>query len=190
MGKKLRLRATRKVYPYLLLWNRCRWAFEDSKEHVEFEYLYLYSMLLCAFTLEAYLNHLGKLQCHEYWPELESKRPIEKLDEISSIIGLQLDRSRRPSQTFKEIFEFRNDIVHAKPAEVIAEIEYPVEEFLKADELPPEPPTDWEKALNPDKANRFFQDTEAMIIFLHKGSGLGDKPFEGTFSRTRWEGNI
>lgn len=188
MSKVLRMEGQRKVFPYILLWHRCSWALDDARKGGEFEYIYLYAMLLCAFTLEAFLNHLGRIRFPSNWKDFEYKRPIEKLDDVSSILNLDISKGERPFQTFKQIFDFRNDLVHAKPAEVSAIVEFPFDEFLKPDKLPPDPLTNWEKSLSPDTAEMYFEDTKEMIRILFVDAGLGDDPFNEIYSRTSWKG--
>lgn len=186
----MRISASRQVNPYILLWNRCNKAFQDAEKSKELEYLYLYSMLLCAFTLEACLNHLIKYKYPGDWRKFErSHSPDEKIDELSRICGFSIDKGRRPFQSFKKIFNLRHAIVHAKPEQISEEFDYDLEKFLEPDELPPIPKTTWEEVLTATEAQLFLADTEEMIIQLFKLCGFVDDPFKQLYSRTQWEGN-
>ena len=116
--------------------------------------------------------------------------PEEKLDKLSEILGFNTDKGKRPFQTFKLVFDFRNDIVHAKTVKLEETSTFPIDKFLQADELPPLPLTKWETTLNTKNATRFFEDSQKMIAFLYKESGFGDDPFEEVYSRTTFEGNL
>ncbi len=79
------------------------------------------SMLFCSFTIEACLNHLGE-KMFLFWEPLKKKlNPGEKLDILSVALSFQPDFEKRPFQTFRSIFKFRNWLVHAKIEKLILE---------------------------------------------------------------------
>jgi hypothetical protein len=173
----------------VLLWNRCKRAFQDAEKSKELEYLYLNSMLLCAFTIEACLNHLIMHKYPGDWRKYErSHSPDEKLDKLSKICGSTIDKGRRPFQSFKKIFNLRHAIVHAKPEHISEEFDYDLEKFLEPNELPPIPKSAWEKLLTPRDARLFLDHTEEMIDQLFKLCGIVDDPFSQQYSRTEWKG--
>ena len=183
--------ATREVYPWILLWNRCTWALEDAATAKDREYLYIFSMMMSAFTLEAFLNHLLRFRRPQGWPEFERKAtPAQKLRALCTALGVKHDKQHRPFSTFSEIFRFRNDLAHAKPVTLSRTFDYPIREFLEAKKLPPFPLTPWERALRPATARKFHGDTRDMILALYAAADMGDKPFDETFSRTRWKGTL
>ncbi len=191
MSDNLEIKATRNVNPWILLWNRCKWAYNEAETgNVQEPYL-LFSMLLCAFSLEAFMNHLLRIYYPGDWENYERRTsPIDKLDKISEILKFDVDKGRRPFQTFKSIFDFRNDIVHAKTIKLEETISYPIDKFLKAEELPPIPLTRWEKSLTSKDAKKFFEDSEKIIFIMHEKANLGDDPFDGIYSRTRFKGSL
>lgn len=142
------------------------------------------AMLFSAFTLEAFLNHLGAKRI-SYWDVLQRKLgPEEKLQVLCKDIGYKPDRSRPPFQTFSIIFDFRNAIVHAKT-------EYPSYEgelILEEGQRPPKPLVGWEKQITLDTAQRFFDDTKAMLTELHYAAKLREPLFipEEVFGETEW----
>ncbi len=137
------------------------------------------------------MNHLLRFKYTGDWKAFEHKAsPDEKLDEIAKLMDYEIDKGISPFQTFHPIFEFRNDLVHAKPIKLEETFQYPIDKFLEADELPPLPISRWEKSLTPEAAQRFFEDTKLMILSLYSHAELGEDPFMDTFSRTRWEGTL
>ena len=187
----MRVNATREVYPWILLWSRCTWALEDASTGGERQYLFIFSMLLCAFTLEAFLNHLLRFRRPDSWDDYErNASPAQKLAEVSKIIGFKLDKGRRPFRTFPEVFRFRNDLAHAKPITLSQTFKYPVQTFLTAQQMPALPLTPWEKTLTPARARKFYEDTRSMILALYHAADMGDEPFNETYSRTRFEGTL
>lgn len=191
MSKNMEVKATRNVNPWVLLWSRCAWAYNQASDGEVQEPYHLFSMLLCAFSLEAFMNHLIRIYYPGDWENFERKSsPDEKLDKLSELLRFNLDKGRRPFQTFKSIFDFRNDIVHAKTVKLEETSTFPIDKFLKADELPPIPLTNWEQTLTAKDAKKFFEDSKKIIAFLHEKSNLGDDPFDGSYSRTSFEGSL
>ena len=59
-------------------------------------YTLVASLIFSAFTLEAYLNHLGKLRNKE-WDEIERKYPkLEKYKLFAAAAGIQADFNAPP----------------------------------------------------------------------------------------------
>ena len=187
MGKRLRYKADRQIYPYVFLWSACNKAMELAKTSSDSSLHLMTSMLLSSFCLEAYLNHLAMMKHGGDWRSFErSNSPDEKLEVLAEKIGYHLNLGVRPFQTFSTIFRFRNDIAHAKTEHVHAESKMALANFLALDEIPPEPLTEWEKLLTPETAQRFLDDSLAMIKELHEKAGLGADPFDQPFSNTKW----
>lgn len=133
-------------------------------------YHLMVSMVFSAFTLEAFLNHVGAIQFKKNWPELERLRTKEKLIVLSEKLNLQLDFGKRPWQTYNEINNFRNLVVHAKPE--IIDFEITVQ--LGSSEIYL-PDSKIEKYLTEEWCDRFFTDTEEICITLAKEAGIPTK---------------
>ncbi len=126
------------------------------------------SMLSCAFTLEAFLNHVGALKIPA-WATFERKMgPREKLNRLVSEVAPEADLRKRPFSSFTEIFRFRDKLVHGKTITLVVT----GEAYLDKDELPPPPLAKWERIINPTIAKRFLDDTKAVIIYLNTAAGL------------------
>ena len=76
-------------------------------------YTTMASLLLTAFTFEAYLNHLGA-KLFSYWENVESIRVMDKYAVICGHFEVEPDMGRRPYQTLRDLFRFRNSIAHGK----------------------------------------------------------------------------
>ena len=191
MTKRMKVTATREVFPWILLWHRCTWAIEDAAANEESEYLSIFSALLCAFTLEAFLNHLLRFRFPNDWREYERKAtPSQKLARLGASFHFRADRSRRPFGSFKDIFSFRNDLAHAKPIQLARTFNFPVEVFLAARKIPPMPRSSWDCALTLEKARKWHKDTRAMIQSLSQAAGMGDDPFHEAYSTIQWSGTL
>ena len=130
------------------------------------------SIVFSAFTLEAYLNHLGEKLIH-YWITIEKNlSPYQKLEVISTTLNLRIDNGQRPFQSFREIFRFRNFLAHGRTEKLTDDSV----QKLSEGENPELPKTEWQEALSIKYAQRYLDDTLEMINVLHDESGLDFNP--------------
>ena len=126
------------------------------------------SMLFDAFTLEAYMNHLGALR-FSFWPPLKRKLSTrEKLDVVCADLGFQPDFGRRPWQTLGFIFKLRSLLVHAQTETLAFEGELRGQELLIKDW----PRAKWEEFMSVEECQRFLDDTKEMIKDLADKAGI------------------
>lgn len=146
-------------------------------------YAALASILLSAFTLEAFLNFLGN-RCMDNWEEIERKNsPEEKLKLLTSKIQYKVDYGHRPFQTFRDIFWLRNGIVHPKE-EILTDdqVEYdgdypPILESKVFDEI------------TIKTAKRFYDDTKEIQELLTDKAGIPQHEVFLPGSSTAWISN-
>jgi hypothetical protein len=135
-------------------------------------YTAMSSLLLRAFTFEAYLNHLGTKKT-EFWSHVESIRVMDKYAVLCKTLSVEPDFSRRPYQTVGKLFRFRNAIAHGrsvvlKNSKDVSSDDEPYQHMPKAE---------WEEYSTIENAERAKEDISAVIVELHKAAGLGDYPF-------------
>lgn len=135
-------------------------------------YTIMGALLLTAFEFEAYLNHLGAKR-FRFWDEVESIRVMDKYALLCKELELEPDFSRRPYQTLRALFKFRNSIAHGK-SQVLEEFK-PV----NADDDPYEhaPRTHWEEFCTLENAERSKHDIDEIVTELNVEAGLGKYPF-------------
>ncbi len=168
---KHHVEGTRYVYTFSVLSNASFCSLELAKESEEGQlHNCMFSMLSSAFALEAYLNHLGQDKFGEKeWEKIERGMSVEsKLRVLAKLINYDLDFGKRPCQTFRKIMWYRNTMVHAG-TEIL-----PYEEVQVYDpvEGPAEPETKWEQATTLETAERFYEDTRAMIDQLNEANRM------------------
>lgn len=155
------------TYAYLRLtaWN----SFEAAKEsNLGRNHHLLSANIFSAFTLEAYLNHLGKIKCIA-WDVLEPRlRTEDKLQLIAESIRATIDRGKRPFQSWKEITRLRNFFAHGKTQEMQDVIKDPLPRDAIFPSLDPEEIT----RLSIDATRLILEDMESIIEFLHNCAGL------------------
>ena len=119
--RKVKVSKSRQVNTYAEVWRTSYWTMHQAEEKVEGSYFQIMaSLMFTAFTLEAYLNHIGQ---HIFicWDDLEQLSPQKKLNIIVEKLQLEKDDSIRPFQTIKELLKFRNAVAHGKDVLLKAE---------------------------------------------------------------------
>jgi len=175
-----RIKASTTVYPFNYYRAAARTLLEEARENPEGStFKFLAAMLFSAFALESYLNHLGGLRC-KGWDVCERRLgPKEKLVLVAAHIGAKPDLGRRPFQTFGELFKFRDLSVHARVSSTTVT-------GLWAEDKPDSESiflrTNWTEQITLDKAERFFEDTRAMLDWLYRESGCPG-PVPGTLEQ-------
>jgi hypothetical protein len=130
------------------------------------------SLLLRAFTFEAYLNHLGAMKI-EFWEHVDSIRVLEKYALLAKKFSISPDFSRRPHDTLRALFKFRNSIAHGKS--IVLKASKEVDAYDEPHEHMPK--AQWEEYCTTGNAARAKEDISAVIVELHEAAGLGDYPF-------------
>jgi len=135
-------------------------------------YQLMSSLVFSAFTLEAYLNHLGE-RVIPYWPEVDKIQTLKKLKVLHSHLDMFYDPSSRPIQTVIQLFRFRNFMAHGRTESVSATLtelpaDYSTKNLVE---------TEWEEFCNEKEAKRALDDVQELAERLHKAAGLGEHPF-------------
>lgn len=135
-------------------------------------YTLMGSLLLRAFTFEAYLNHLGETILG-LWGPCDRMPVLDKYRTICDAYNVKPDWSRQPHQTMTELFKFRNQMAHGRSFTIQESRVVPADS--DPHELIPEAP--WEKYCTLETAKRAKDDMSEIITELHKAAGQGDYPF-------------
>ncbi len=182
MKRKVKVETERMVLTHAYLRQVSLQALEMAEQTEEGRlYNCMVAMLFSAFCIEAYLNHLGNQKLN-YWSVLKRKlSPTEKLQVLTSEIGYDVDFGSRPFQTFGEIFNLRNQLVHAETEYLSQEDE----QLLAPSETPAKPKAKWEMIMDLEVARRFVKDTKTMLFELHSKAGLEHDPF-WTLGTSSW----
>ena len=176
MGKRrLSVNSERSIYTYGYLHSAARWSLEQAEMTEEGSFFNcMSSIILSAFCIEAYLNHIGS-ELLPYWDD-EFKKGLSiqnKLKIICHHINLVPDFSRRPFQSFNQIVKFRNIMAHAT-TEKISDKGI---QTIRDGERVSYPETWWEKHSNLHFAKQWLADTESIITTIHQSSGQESIPF-------------
>jgi hypothetical protein len=166
-----KVEAERTVFTFAVLRAAGWHALQDGAARYEGSfYEWMTANIFAAFSLEAYLNHLGPLR-FQCWEELE-RLPVEsKLALLLENLNQHPDFSRRPFQTVKDMFRFRNQLAHGRSEQ----IEETSIQKLFPGESPRYPQVKWEAQCTQQTAARFMEDARAVIVQLHEWAGLDTK---------------
>lgn len=170
--RKAKVSKERQVNTYAELWHASNVMLEKAKKDPKGSYYQLMaSLIFTAFTLEAFLNHIGQ-SIFKCWNDLEQLSPSRKLNLIAEKLEIERDNGKRPFQTVSKLFRFRNDVAHGKTvylksANQITVVDYKfnqhMQEFLQ---------TPWENYCNLKNAKRAREDVEKICRIIHKASGI------------------
>lgn len=170
--KYRKYKAAREVNPAFDLNQIGKIAFNRAKARERYQRLNIITaQLMCALTMEAVLNILGK-RLFENWEENEHRFSHKnKLEKIAKYLQIDLDAG--PFHLYPDIFRFRNNLVHAKPSMHFTNIFH--ENAIDKNGFPviqdiPELLTDWEKVLNIETAKRWRKAVEQMSAILSEAA--------------------
>ncbi|MEA1958128.1 MAG: hypothetical protein U9N44_00415 [Chloroflexota bacterium] len=159
------------VLTYAYLYESASFALEQAVQTNEGSfYNCLCSIVMNAFCLEAYLNHVGKERFSD-WDERAS--PLDKLDRVARDANIAIDYGKRPFQSVRLTNKFRNSLAHGTTA--ILPISY--SETSPAKRKVRDQKTQWEKTCTLRNAKRYLDDFEQVINLIHERYGLDWPPF-------------
>lgn len=167
--KRKSVQGQRTVYTFAYLRSISWSCLKRAKEEYKGSYNFIAaSMIFTAFSLEAYLNHLGN-HVTEFWETIERKlNPKEKLDTLATILEIDLDFGTRPFQTFHRMFTLRNSLAHGRTENLTVNSI----QVLSDDDVPHMPSTSWEEEISIENASKYLEDAKAMIINLSEKAGI------------------
>ena len=181
---KIEEKVQRTIFPYVLFHDIAHYELQAARNTGEGRFdNCLKAMVFSAFSLEAYIYHIG-IQVVSNWEKTEKyKDPKSKLLELTEVKMYSPDFSSRPFATFDLIFDFRKQIVHGK-TEHLRQDE--IKEGEVGENIPEMLLASWEKLITLDIAVSFVEDSQSMIKTLHPIFGYQADPFFTQWKST-WE---
>lgn len=172
----------RTVHTYAELWHASRCVLDAGlKNPSGSSWQFLSSILLTAFTFEAYLNHIGPttIAC---WSGLERLPPRSKFELFCEVLGVKFSDGpdKRPLQTVSKLLEFRNRIAHGHSVTIQTEPQLRDVNAKLDRDLGERPLVDWERLIQTEHfAKRAREDVEAVLKTIHAAR---KEPKEGLFT--------
>jgi hypothetical protein len=175
--KKVQINRERDFIAHAELWHISGFLKKNSDNTENGKLIFLFSSTLFAvFTLEAFLNHIGK-DIFEYWEEVERGLNIEnKLFFICNKLNYEIPKGGKIQETIKSIIKMRNYVVHGKSGKVKDMIQVKLDK-VKQDNLE-SITVDWEFFSHDEKKMReAIKTIESLIINLWNKAGMTGDPF-------------
>lgn len=167
--EKVSISAERSIYTFNYLRHAASLALGQAKDTKGGCNAYcMSSIILSAFSIEAYLNHIGE-ELLPYWDDDIKKgfSILNKLKIVCHHVGLQPDFSRHPFQSFSDIIKFRNQLAHGT-TEYLTDNR---KQTIRNGEDIEYPKTWWEEHSNLMFAKQWFKDTGVMINNINEAAG-------------------
>jgi len=178
MSNKAKLTIKREVRTFNDLSNGSYILLEKSKENIEGSYYTtMASIIFTAFTFEAFLNHIGNKKI-KHWNEIESIRVLDKYKVLCKEFDIIPELGKRPYQTLKNLFVFRNSIAHGKSQILVAEHEVNPSESVRDYEIK----TKWEEYCTEKNAERAREDVRSIMIELSEAADEAECIYIGGFT--------
>lgn len=132
------------------------------------------ALIFCAFTLEAYISHLGATR-HPDWETRERKKSAkDKLKALAREVGMSVDFGKPPYSTMRSLFDFRETMAHGRTTRVSVKKAI----VLDGPRLPQLAVTgEWQSLATIENARQALKDVETIVKALHTGSGFAGNPF-------------
>lgn len=166
--KRVRITKKREFRPHGEHMHAARLFYRNAQADFKGPYYQLSACLaFCAFSLEAYLNLLGE-QTIVCWRDVQRAPPLAKLHLLFSQFGIRLNSSKRPLQTIRELFMYRNWLAHTQPEIILYDAKHSIEDHEKL--LYEAPLHKWEKFPTDATAARAIKDVEEVITLLNAKS--------------------
>ncbi len=121
----------------------------------------LCSIVMNAFCLEAYLNHIGK-ERFSNWDEWA--KPLDKLELVAKGIGIEIDYGKRPFQSIRLTNKFRNSLAHG----ATSVLPFSYAEKASSKRKVKRPRTQWERTCTTQNAKRYLDDLKQVIKMIHE----------------------
>ena len=165
--RKIEVTKQRKVKTYAELWHTSHCLLEKGIEERKGSlHQFRASLVFTAFTIEAYLNHIGP-KVFKCWDDLERLAPREKLNVIAERLQVDVNYGRRPWQVMKQLFGFRNDIAHGKSEVVKTSDVVPLHKYSD-EHFGDFARTGWEKYCTRENAQKVREDVEKIVHALYE----------------------
>ena len=147
-----------RTFAHLLAATKRMFELAEDEKNAQLRYMTMSSMLYCAFTMEAFLNHVGGLLTKTWFEKEERDPPKQKLKYIEKELETSFDLSKRPFQTFSDLFIYRSWLAHGKTEKVL---EPTIIDTSAGPDFEFE--SEWEKWTTYNNAKRFKEDTYIMM---------------------------
>jgi hypothetical protein len=160
----------RDVFMYSELWHASEAVLTKGiNDSLGRSWQFLSSIVLTAFSFEAYLNHVGE-QNFKTWDGLERLRTRDKFLFLCEMLKVNFSQGNgdRPLQTIYQLLDFRNEMAHGKSTVLKPKSETVELGYLET-HLMQRPMARWEQLIRDDVfAKRAREDVAAVLTAIQE----------------------
>ena len=171
--KLVKVEGERTLYIHAYLYEASDFALEQAQQTEEGSfYNCLYSIIMAAFYVEAYLNYVGR----EHFDEWDEKAtPLDKLKAVAREIGIEVNNGRKPFQSIRLVNKFRNCLAHGHIAK-LSNSYIRTKSCIRKLSADSELLTWWESVCTINSASRYLRDIEEVVHMIANGYHLEVPP--------------
>ncbi|MDS0850435.1 hypothetical protein [Burkholderia cenocepacia] len=136
-------------------------------------YTCLSALVMSAFMLEAYLNHLGGLKFKDWDARERTLSKLKKFRTFAAQSGIKLNFTERPHKSLVTLFAYRDSMAHGKTVTEEIDAEIDIDSSIATSI----PSAGWQQFATLETAEELLTDAVAIIRQLHTTSGYHDDPF-------------
>ena len=159
-----------------------RYMHTAEKKEPGFAFDLISVMVMSAFSVEAYLNHLGAKIIPDWFPSKESKSVWAKYRILREAIGLPVLSLELAHPEVAAALQFRNNMAHGRTERHELSLIIDPESQDKHDN-----PVGWQTHLDMPIVRTRFEACQELIKELHSAAGLGKHPFFALSSSATFE---
>ncbi|NWB52254.1 MULTISPECIES: hypothetical protein [unclassified Pseudomonas] len=150
-----------------------------EKEDPGFAFDLISVMVMSAFSVEAYLNHLGEKIIPDWFPSKESKSVWAKYRILRDAVGFPVLSLEQAHPGVAAVLKFRNNMAHGRTERH--------ELTLAIDSESQDNPVGWQTHLDLSIVRARFEACQELIKELHSAAGFGEHPFFALSSSATFE---
>ncbi len=157
------------LIPYAEHWHTANSLLDKARSEKKGSYhQYLACITFVAFTLEAFLNHIGE-ELFKSWVDLEQINVRGKIRIITDKLNINVDYGAMPWQIVPELVAFRNKVAHGKNERLFEEVILPRDKY--DDYLNKWLKSDWQKTATLEGSEKFVKHVEDLCVRIWAARG-------------------
>lgn len=170
------------TYTYVFLHEASYYSLQEAIVEKEGSFFkFMSSMLFSTFSVEGYFNFLGENKIPGWYKKERKLGRDGRLQTLLEALDMHPNLSRRPFKTYRELFTFRDELVHSRVINTAL-----TGTLRSTAQRPPKALSEWEKLINQKTAQRFFDDSSRIIRMMNQKAGFTRDPFATPWV-SQWE---
>lgn len=170
----VKIRKETKRFAYSQFWFSFEWLINIAdKKELGWPHLKLSALILGAFSVEAYSNHVGETLFPNWKKMGKGKSLREKIIILMDKVGVQLKVDEKPFLTVCQLITWRNSVAHGHSFKSKANpLSVSHEEYQKMFRKMESESAEWERFLNDADLGEIKKDLEEVMRKIFNASGL------------------